>query len=53
MPRLQVDKTVLFTIGAVAGPVAQHLVDGSVLVFTEADITQVFLHTLNPEFTYL
>ncbi|PPQ89568.1 hypothetical protein CVT25_012240 [Psilocybe cyanescens] len=35
------DKTVLFLIGAVAGPVTQHLVDGSVLTFTEADITNI------------
>ncbi|KAF9562634.1 hypothetical protein CPC08DRAFT_706528 [Agrocybe pediades] len=36
-----VDKTVLFLIGAVAAPVAQHLVDGSVLAFTEADISNI------------
>ncbi|KAF8160985.1 hypothetical protein B0H34DRAFT_699004 [Crassisporium funariophilum] len=35
------DRTSLFLIGAVAGPVAQHLVDGSVLAFTEADITNI------------
>ncbi|KAF8894927.1 hypothetical protein CPB84DRAFT_1848428 [Gymnopilus junonius] len=35
------DKTSLFLIGAVAGPVAQHLVDGSILAFTEADITNI------------
>ncbi|TFK44582.1 hypothetical protein BDQ12DRAFT_661303 [Crucibulum laeve] len=35
------DKTALFLIGAVAGPVAQHLVDGSVLAFKEADITNI------------
>lgn len=35
------DKTALFLIGAVAGPVAQRLVDGSVLKFTEANITNI------------
>ncbi|KAF9007982.1 hypothetical protein BDQ17DRAFT_1388900 [Cyathus striatus] len=35
------DKTALFLIGAVAGPVAQHLVDQSILAFTEADITNI------------
>lgn len=35
------DKTALFLIGAVAGPVAQHLVDGSTLLFTEANITNI------------
>ncbi|KAF4598358.1 hypothetical protein EYR38_006760 [Pleurotus pulmonarius] len=35
------DKSVLFTIGAVAGPIAQHLVDGSKLQFSEANITNV------------
>ncbi|KAJ8482152.1 hypothetical protein ONZ45_g15054 [Pleurotus djamor] len=35
------DKSVLFTIGAVAGPIAQHLVDGSLLHFSEANITNV------------
>ncbi|KDR75403.1 hypothetical protein GALMADRAFT_553913 [Galerina marginata CBS 339.88] len=35
------DKTSLFLIGAVASPIAQHLVDGSVLAFTEADITNI------------
>ncbi|KAF5386260.1 hypothetical protein D9615_002421 [Tricholomella constricta] len=35
------DKTALFLIGAVAGPVAQHLVDGSILKFTEANITNI------------
>jgi len=35
------DKTALFLIGAVAGPVAQHLVDGSTLKFTEANITNI------------
>ncbi|KAH9485291.1 hypothetical protein JR316_0002199 [Psilocybe cubensis] len=35
------DKTALFLIGAVAGPITQHLVDGSVLAFTEADITNL------------
>ncbi|KAF9484474.1 hypothetical protein BDN70DRAFT_872495 [Pholiota conissans] len=36
-----VDKTVLFLVGAVAGPVAQHLVDGSILSFSEADLTNL------------
>ncbi|KAG6908393.1 hypothetical protein DXG01_004822 [Tephrocybe rancida] len=35
------DKTALYIIGAVAGPVTQHLVDGSVLKFTEANITNI------------
>lgn len=35
------DETTLFLIGAVAGPVAQHLVDGSVLAFKEADISNI------------
>ncbi|GLB37240.1 putative protein of unknown function (DUF3712) [Lyophyllum shimeji] len=35
------DKTALYLIGAVAGPVAQHLVDGAVLKFTEANITNI------------
>ncbi|KAF8972948.1 hypothetical protein BDZ97DRAFT_1691577 [Flammula alnicola] len=35
------DQTALFLIGAVAGPVAQHLVDGSILAFSEADITNI------------
>ena len=35
------DQTSLFLIGAVAGPVAQHLVDGSDLVFSEASITNI------------
>ncbi|KAF8070285.1 hypothetical protein FPV67DRAFT_1755106 [Lyophyllum atratum] len=35
------DKTALYLIGAVAGPVAQHLVDGSELKFTEANITNI------------
>ncbi|KAJ6593726.1 hypothetical protein B0H19DRAFT_32612 [Mycena capillaripes] len=35
------DKTALYLIGAVAGPIAQHLVDGSVLAFTEANITNL------------
>ncbi|KAF5351977.1 hypothetical protein D9756_007389 [Leucocoprinus leucothites] len=35
------DQTTLFLIGAVAGPVAQHLVDGSVLAFSEAQITNI------------
>ncbi|KAL0956087.1 hypothetical protein HGRIS_002255 [Hohenbuehelia grisea] len=36
-----VDQTALFLIGAVAGPIAQHLVDGSKLQFNEANITNV------------
>ncbi|KAK7064212.1 hypothetical protein R3P38DRAFT_3165227 [Favolaschia claudopus] len=35
------DRTALFLIGAVAGPIAQHLVDGSVLAFNEANITNI------------
>ncbi|KAJ7594702.1 hypothetical protein C8J56DRAFT_446479 [Mycena floridula] len=35
------DQTALFLIGAVAAPVAQNLVDGSVLKFTEANITNI------------
>ena len=35
------DQTSLFLIGAVAGPIAQHLVDGSNLVFSEASITNI------------
>ncbi len=35
----KVDKTALFLIGAVAGPIAQNLVDGSVLAFSQADIS--------------
>ncbi|KAG6857277.1 hypothetical protein H0H87_007110 [Tephrocybe sp. NHM501043] len=35
------DKTALYLIGAVAGPVTQHLVDGSNLKFTEANITNI------------
>ncbi|KAE9401586.1 hypothetical protein BT96DRAFT_918717 [Gymnopus androsaceus JB14] len=35
------DDTALFLIGAVAGPVAQELVDQSVLSFTEANITDI------------
>ena len=37
----KVDKTALFLIGAVAGPIAQNLVDGSVLAFSQADISYV------------
>ncbi|KAF9562767.1 hypothetical protein CPC08DRAFT_361960 [Agrocybe pediades] len=37
----EVDTTVLYLIGAVAGPVAQHLVDGSILAFESADITNI------------
>ncbi|KAJ7928639.1 hypothetical protein B0H13DRAFT_1968281 [Mycena leptocephala] len=35
------DKTALYLIGAVAGPIAQHLVDGAVLAFNEANITNI------------
>ncbi|KAJ7497141.1 hypothetical protein FB451DRAFT_1457944 [Mycena latifolia] len=35
------DQTALFLIGAVAGPIAQHLVDGAVLAFNEANITNI------------
>ncbi|KAG5646292.1 hypothetical protein DXG03_003889 [Asterophora parasitica] len=35
------DQTALFLIGAVAGPVAQALVDGSILKFSEANITNI------------
>ncbi|KIM45161.1 hypothetical protein M413DRAFT_332807 [Hebeloma cylindrosporum] len=35
------DQTSLFLIGAVAAPVAQHLVDGFVLTFSEADISNI------------
>ncbi|PPQ99716.1 hypothetical protein CVT24_009699 [Panaeolus cyanescens] len=35
------DQTSLFLIGAVAAPVAQHLVDGSVLAFSEANISNI------------
>ncbi|PFH51992.1 hypothetical protein AMATHDRAFT_74502 [Amanita thiersii Skay4041] len=35
------DKTALFLIGAVAGPVAQHLVDGALLSFTRVDVTNI------------
>ena len=38
---IQIDNTALYLIGVVAGPVAQHLVDGSILTFTEANITCV------------
>ena len=38
---LQTDKTALYLIGAVAGPIAQDLVDGAALVFNEANITFV------------
>lgn len=38
---LQTDKTALYLIGAVAGPIAQDLVDGAALVFNEANITYV------------
>ncbi|KAG6813669.1 hypothetical protein H0H92_008517 [Tricholoma furcatifolium] len=35
------DDTALYLIGAVAGPVTQHLVDGSILQFTAANITNI------------
>ncbi|KAF8557967.1 hypothetical protein OG21DRAFT_1504634 [Imleria badia] len=35
------DKTALYLIGAVAAPVAQDLVNGAVLAFTEANITNI------------
>ncbi|KAJ7874667.1 hypothetical protein B0H14DRAFT_3551962 [Mycena olivaceomarginata] len=35
------DQTALFLIGAVAAPIAQHLVDGSVLAFNQANITNI------------
>lgn len=35
------DETALFLIGAVAAPVAQHLVDGSILAFSEVIITNI------------
>ncbi|KAJ7668375.1 hypothetical protein DFH06DRAFT_1181491 [Mycena polygramma] len=35
------DKTALYLIGAVAGPIAQQLVDGAVLAFNEANITNI------------
>ncbi|KAF9047294.1 hypothetical protein BJ165DRAFT_1464966 [Panaeolus papilionaceus] len=35
------DQTSLFLIGAVAAPVAQHLVDGSVLAFSSATISNI------------
>ncbi|KAJ7251753.1 hypothetical protein B0H12DRAFT_1234031 [Mycena haematopus] len=35
------DTTALFLIGAVAGPIAQNLVDGAVLAFTQANITNL------------
>jgi hypothetical protein len=41
MSIFQVDKSALFLIGAVAGPIAQHLVDQSELKFSEANITFV------------
>ncbi|KAG6891741.1 hypothetical protein C0992_006161 [Termitomyces sp. T32_za158] len=37
----ETDKTALFLIGTVAGPVTQHLVDASVLKFNEANITNI------------
>jgi hypothetical protein len=40
---LQVDDTVLYLIGAVAAPIAQSLVDGATLMFTEANITSASL----------
>lgn len=38
---LQTDQTALYLIGAVAAPVAQDLVTGAILAFTEANITYV------------
>jgi hypothetical protein len=38
---LQTDQTALYLIGAVAAPVAQDLVTGAVLAFSEANITYV------------
>ncbi|KAJ7188457.1 hypothetical protein C8R46DRAFT_1054741 [Mycena filopes] len=35
------DETALYLIGAVAGPIAQLLVDGAQLVFTEANLTNI------------
>ncbi|KAJ7716738.1 hypothetical protein DFH07DRAFT_349612 [Mycena maculata] len=35
------DDTALYLIGAVAGPIAQELVDGAVLAFTQANITNL------------
>ncbi|KAK0485666.1 hypothetical protein IW261DRAFT_1451420 [Armillaria novae-zelandiae] len=36
-----IDESALFLVGAVAGPIAQNLVDASVLQFTEADISNI------------
>ncbi|KAF7301181.1 hypothetical protein MIND_00682600 [Mycena indigotica] len=38
---IQTDMTALFLIGAVAAPVAQHLVDGANLAFSQANITNI------------
>ncbi|KAF7321550.1 hypothetical protein MKEN_00676000 [Mycena kentingensis (nom. inval.)] len=38
---VKTDETALFLIGAVAAPVAQHLVDGAVLAFSQANITNI------------
>lgn len=39
---IQTDRTALYLIGAVAGPIAQDLVNGASLSFTEANITSVW-----------
>ncbi|KAF8626824.1 hypothetical protein AX15_004657 [Amanita polypyramis BW_CC] len=36
-----VDKTALYLIGAVAGPIAQHLVDDAILSFTSAEVFNI------------
>ncbi|KAK0241921.1 hypothetical protein EDD85DRAFT_820884 [Armillaria nabsnona] len=41
------DETALYLIGAVAGPIAQNLVDASILQFTEADISNISNDGLN------
>ncbi|KAJ7072466.1 hypothetical protein C8F01DRAFT_1299136 [Mycena amicta] len=38
---VKTDETALFLIGAVAGPIAQHLVDGAILAFAQANITNI------------
>ncbi|KAJ7209536.1 hypothetical protein GGX14DRAFT_451849 [Mycena pura] len=35
------DKSALFLIGAVSGPITQHLVDGAILAFTQVNITNI------------
>ncbi|KAF8629168.1 hypothetical protein AX17_005753 [Amanita inopinata Kibby_2008] len=37
----KVDKTALYLIGAVAGPIAQHLVDQAILSFSSAEVTNI------------